>query len=299
MRKIIVGVDESAGAASALQWAVAEGTQRGWPVEAVLAWGLLNQHHTEAKAPFDPDYTAAKAAAALDHFVRAAVGDAEVEQRVVNDLPARALLDVAAADDVSLLVVGGRAMGGVRAALLGSVSYECLHRSQRPIAVVRAGMDLHRTEPGAPQHVVVGVDGSGEALAALAWAVEDAAAKRARVEVVHAWHVPYVGTDMYGATLAIDPSPFEDAARQLVETALDSVDTTGLVHSLSSTVTHGGAATAVLTAGKDADLIVMGSRGLGGFGGLLLGSATNQVVHHAPCPVVVIPRGPDDVRDDG
>jgi nucleotide-binding universal stress UspA family protein len=287
MRKIIVGVDESRGAASALRWAVEEGSLRGWPVEAALAWGLLDQHHAEPSAPFDRHYDAAKASEVLEGYVRAAVGDAPVDRRVTNDLPARGLLELVEVEDASLLVVGGRAVGEVRAALLGSVSYECLHRSPKPIAIVRAGMVHHRER--ANPRVVVGVDGSSAALAALAWAVQDAVARRASLEVVHAWHLPYVGTDVYGAMTALKPEVFEEAAQRILEQALAAVDLSGLRSPVVQNLAHDGPASAVLSAAKDADLVVMGARGHGGFAGLLLGSASSQVVHHAPCPAVIVP----------
>jgi nucleotide-binding universal stress UspA family protein len=287
MGKIIVGVDASAGAASALQWAVEEGSARGWPVEAALAWGLLNQHHIEANAPFDRDYSATTARQALAAYVRAAIGDRQVDRRVTNDLPARGLLDLVEAEDASLLVVGGRGVGELRAALLGSVSYECVHRSPTPVAVVRAGMVHHKSD--SPARVVVGIDGSPAAQAALEWAVQEAAVRGATLEVVHAWRTPYVGGDPFGATIVIDPKAFEDGARAVMAKAMASVDVSSLDQPVVTSIAHDGAAAAILTAGEQADLVVMGARGVGGFAGLLLGSASSQVVHHARCPVVIVP----------
>ena len=96
MGRIVVGVDESAGAATALRWAVREADVRGWSLTAVLAWTYLDQHHVIVGAPFDPEYGEADAVTALDSIVRAAVGTARgssVEQTVVNDHAAPALLD--------------------------------------------------------------------------------------------------------------------------------------------------------------------------------------------------------------
>ena len=289
MRKIIVGVDESPGAASALRWATEEGSVRGWPVEAALAWGLLNQHHPKPDAPFDRDYCAEDALEALRTYVDDAVGPGGVSLRVTNDLPARGLIELADVEDASLLVVGSRGFGGVRATLLGSVSYECVHRATKPVVVVRDGM-RHHQDARTPR-VVVGIDSSPAALEALTWAIDEAVARRAELQVVHAWQLPYVGTDIYGAMLTVKPDTFEDAARQIVEQALAKVDTAGLEDRLLTAVVHDGPASAVLAAAEHADLVVVGARGAGGFKGLLLGSASNQVVHHAPCPVVVVPAG--------
>ena len=93
---------------------------RDWSLTAVLAWGFLDQHHATIGAPFDPIYGEADAAAALQSIVAATVGTATaaaIEQIVINDLPAAALLD--ASDGADLLVVGARGLGPVRRLLLG------------------------------------------------------------------------------------------------------------------------------------------------------------------------------------
>jgi nucleotide-binding universal stress UspA family protein len=282
MTKIIVGVDESTGSASALRWAVEEARERGWAVEAVLVWGLLNQHHPAKGTAWDPDYDAGRAGDALESYVRAAVGDAPVVRQLVNDLPARGLLDLADHDDVGLLVVGGRGLGDIRGAILGSVSNECLHRTTGPIAMVRAGMVHHREDP---RRIVVGIDGSASGRLALEWADAEAAARGAELEVVHAWRVPYLGGP-FAASVALEPKPFEKAARSTLDEAVADI---AVGRGVVPTLTFDGAASALLTAGKSADLVVVGARGVGGFAGLLLGSTSHQVVHHAECPVVVVP----------
>lgn len=157
MGYMVVGVDESAGAAAALRWAVREAAARGWSLTAVLAWGLLDQHHLIGDQPFDPAYGEADALAALDEIVRAAVGTADgatVERKVVCDLAAHALLSSSAAAD--LLVVRARGLGGFRELLLGSVSQHVLHQATCPVAVVRSDPREHTEDPPL---IVVGVDG--------------------------------------------------------------------------------------------------------------------------------------------
>lgn len=115
MRQIVVGVDESAGAADALRWALAEAQLHDAELTAVMAWALLDQHHAEVGEPFDASYGDAEATAALGRYVAAAVGDQKarfVRTAVVCDLPARALLEASAGAD--LLVVGARGLGGFR-----------------------------------------------------------------------------------------------------------------------------------------------------------------------------------------
>jgi nucleotide-binding universal stress UspA family protein len=283
MGRIVVGVDESAGAGAALRWAVREAEVRGWSLTAVLAWGFLDQHHAIVGEPFDPSYGQADARGALDSIIAEAVGTVRttiVEQNVVNDLAARALID--ASDGADLLVVGARGLGRLRTVLLGSVSQQVLHHATCPVAVVRDGT-LSSDERIA--RIVVGIDGSDTAGRALAWAVDEGRAYQASVEVVHAWAVPYAAD----VAMAFDSAPLEDAARRTLDAAVDSVDTSGLPAPISRTLTVGNAAASILQAAGGADLVVVGSRGLGGFKGLVLGSVSYQIVHHATCPVVVVP----------
>jgi len=287
MGQVVVGVDESDGAARALQWAAREGELRGWAVRAVLAWGLLDQHHTIIGERFDPGYGEKDAAEALAGIVFRALGDdvaAKVEHRVVCELPAHALLTASAGAD--LLVVGARGMGGFKGLMLGSISQQCLHHTSVPIAVVRGEPATTDRE----SRIVVAVDGSDTAQRALAWALDEARARAARVTAVHAWHPAYVSGYPYTEPV-FEPDEFERASRQVVAAAIEAADSSGLAAPVEQRSARGGAAAAILDAAAGADLIVMGSRGLGGFKGLLLGSVTAQVTHHAEATVVVIPPG--------
>jgi nucleotide-binding universal stress UspA family protein len=136
-RGVVVGVDGSDHAARALHWARDEAVLRGTSLTAVLAWGLLDQHHANKEVEFDPKYSDADALAFLAAAVRSAVdGDIDdVKLQPVNDLPARALIETAAGSE--LLVVGARGLGGFRELLLGSVSHRCLTHSLCPTVVVR------------------------------------------------------------------------------------------------------------------------------------------------------------------
>ncbi|MEW6470892.1 MAG: universal stress protein [Actinomycetota bacterium] len=284
MGEIIVGVDESEHAVTALRWAAHEGQLRGWTITAVMAWGFLDQHQTIVAERFDPSYGEDDAAAALGGIVTGALGAeaaGAVERRVVCDLPARSLLEASATAD--LLVVGARGMGGFKGLLLGSVSQQCLHHATTPVAVVRG-------EPlsGHEARVVAAVDGSATAHRALAWAVDEARLRSARLAAVNAWHPPYVGGYPFTGAM-LDPDEFERASRQLLADALQGVDTSGLPAPVEAISAYGAPAAAILEHAPGADLIVMGSRGLGGFKGLLLGSVTVQVIHHAETTVLVIP----------
>jgi nucleotide-binding universal stress UspA family protein len=285
MEGIVVGVDESAGAAHALRWAAREGRLRDLPVTAVMAWGFLDQHHAVPDAPFDSNYSAADARDALDTIVAGILGpevSARTGRATPNELPAAALLE--AAEGADLVVVGARGLGGFRGLLIGSVSQHVLHHADVPVAVIRGEVV---DPPDGDERIVVGVDGSATSLRALAWALDEARLRRAAVEVVHTWQVPTI-VSPYGEYGALDTS-LEPAARQVLDDVMATADVHDVPTPIVQTVASGSAARAILDAARDADLVVIGSRGLGGFKGLLLGSVSHQVTHHAACPVVVLP----------
>jgi nucleotide-binding universal stress UspA family protein len=288
MADIVIGMDTSDGAAAALRWAVGEAEARGWTLTALLAWGLLDQHHVPPDHVFDPQYTEADALDALDAAIDAAVGaeaGLKIERRVASDLPARAL--VAAAEGARLLVVGARGLGGFKRLLLGSVSEQSLHHAPCPVAIVHA--DSHERTADHVR-IVVGVDGSDDGQRALRWAVDEARARGGTVEVVHAWQPPFLaGYPLDSLATGIDA--FEDTARTVMERALEGVDVAGLGRPVQQTLRPARPASALLDAAEDADLVVVGSRGIGGFRGLLVGSVSLQVARHSPCPVVVVRSG--------
>jgi nucleotide-binding universal stress UspA family protein len=140
------------------------------------------------------------------------------------------------------------------------------------------------------ERIVVGVDGSDGSLQALRWAVTEGALREATVAAVIAWHQPYVGVTPMGS-MGVDPDPevFIQAARTALAEAVAAVDASALRQPVEQLVVMGGPGGALLESAQGADLLVVGSRGHGGFAGLLLGSVSHQVTHHAPCPVVIVP----------
>ena len=139
------------------------------------------------------------------------------------------------------------------------------------------------------ERIVVGVDGSETAERAARWAAVEARRRGAALELVAAWEVP---TNTYGFGMA----PItEDIVKGLIQAAEENLATAiGVVRDesgdidLTTTVVEGQAASVLLHEAEDADLLVVGSRGLGGFRELLLGSVGQQCAHHAACPVVIV-----------
>ena len=295
MGRIVVGVDGSPNSAAALRWAAAESKLRYHRVTALFAWGYVPPGHAGDGRTFDADYGAADAAAALTTAVRGAVGEATaatIERRVVADLAPKSLL--AAGQGADLVVVGARGIGGFRGLLLGSVSQQCLHYTSGPLAIVRAAPSPHggaeANGPASPDggRIVVGVDGSDAARRALRWALEEARLRRARLDVVHAWQAPYfVPSPFMG--VALDPGLVEKHARAVLDAIVDGEEMRHRPVPVERILVQEGAARAVLDTAQGADLAVLGTRGLGGFRGLLLGSVSHHVAHHVRCPLVVVP----------
>jgi nucleotide-binding universal stress UspA family protein len=139
------------------------------------------------------------------------------------------------------------------------------------------------------EKIVVGVDGSPGSVKALQWAYREAVLRHADVDVVNVWHYPYTGGM---AIYAIPEKEFELGAQQVVHRTLDEAGPSPEGVMVDTVIQRGGAAASLLERATDATLLVVGSRGHGGFAGLLLGSVSQQCAHHAPCPVVIVqPNG--------
>jgi len=138
--------------------------------------------------------------------------------------------------------------------------------------------------------IVVGVDGSEGSANALRFALEEARVRGAEMQVVSTWRIPPM---LYGAGLGLVPpisgDDFEEIARKAQDKAVAETGADGGEVRLTRLVREGQAADVLCDLAAGADLLIVGSRGLGGFSGLLLGSVSQQCAHHAPCPVVIVP----------
>jgi len=138
--------------------------------------------------------------------------------------------------------------------------------------------------------IVIGIDGSETAKEALTLAAHEARLHHARLRIVVVWQLSSL---MYGSGYTAFDEGMLDAVRDRAQSIADEAVATvaELVPAVEceAVVLEGQPADALLGASVDADLIVVGSRGLGGFKRLMLGSVSDQVVHHAPCPVLVVP----------
>jgi nucleotide-binding universal stress UspA family protein len=138
--------------------------------------------------------------------------------------------------------------------------------------------------------IVVGIDGSEQSLAALRFAAEEARLRGATLHLVNAWSVPYtpISTAPFVAMGGLPEleRAVAEGGEHILDTAAEAVDLSGI--EVKKEVARGDAAHALLQAAAGADMLVVGSRGHGGFVGLLLGSVSHASASHATCPVVVV-----------
>jgi nucleotide-binding universal stress UspA family protein len=143
------------------------------------------------------------------------------------------------------------------------------------------------------ERIVVGVDGSEGATMAVRWAAREAALRDAGLELVSSWEVPVTGVG-FGYGLAPVPDEMlkglSRAAEETLAAAAEQAHEEAPDLTVATQVVEGPAAPALIDASRGADLLVVGSRGLGGFRELMLGSVSAQCAHHAACPVVIVHR---------
>jgi nucleotide-binding universal stress UspA family protein len=143
---------------------------------------------------------------------------------------------------------------------------------------------------GNGSRIVAGVDGSPPSLSALRWAIGQAGLTGATVDAVIAWHYP-VAVGGYGyapVDMMQDGGDFQEIAGKVLAEAVGNAADQGGEVRVQSRVVEGNPAQVLIEAAAGAELLVVGSRGHGGFTEALLGSVSQHCVHHAPCPVVII-----------
>lgn len=284
--ELVVGFDGSPAADAALAWSVHEARRRACPLQAVMAWypsgdpqqvaGLSALTSTaELKVSISRDVSDMVDAA----LTRIDARGAAVTPEVSYGHPAKALIDAAGAQ--RLLVVGSRGRGPIAGTLLGSVSQTCAQYARGPMVVVRG-----RSSLGEAGRVVVGVDGSAGSINALRFAAHAAASRSGVLHVVHAWLGSLAG-EARSVWPEPDRAPELAAAAVLQESLLRGLGPSPEVE-ITPQLVEGLDYVSLLDVAQGADLLVVGSRGRGGWRGLLLGSVSLHCISQSPCPVAVI-----------
>ncbi len=287
--RIIVGVDGSEPSIVALRWAAYEARRRNADILVVSCYDIPVYGSPEGAVYTSAEDVNAIKEGATGIIHRATEIVAEIDAHLVVDgttamSPAASAVSESAGPNDEI-VVGATGHGGFMDGLLGSVAMNVIHRSHVPVIVVPARPTI---EIGpAMKKIVVGVDGSPGSLEALEWAYGEALVSGSDLTAVHGWIYPYVGD----RTGVCEPrTQMQLDAMEELKTSLESLGprmTGGSIH-VHARLVEQSPAEALLEESKDADLVVVGSRGRGALRASLLGSVSRTVVQHATCPVAVI-----------
>ena len=282
MARIVVGVDPSPAGRAAMRWALREALAAGAPLRAVRAWSTpaFGRYYPPGSPLADREPEACVEAQQLaDEQLKhgreevAGADTVDVDSSAVMGAPPQVLLD--AGRDAAMVVVGSRGLGALSRAVLGSVSSSVLHHARCPVVVVPSDHAEKITR------VLVGVDHSPASLSALRLGVQEARRHDATLVPVYVHEMVQTAPWASGGLAGL-----ESRERQALTSAAAAADATGL--QVDPHIATGQPSATLIRFAGPQDLLVVGSRGRGGFAGLLLGSTSTQCAQHAPCPVVVV-----------
>ncbi|MEU1936615.1 universal stress protein [Streptomyces coeruleorubidus] len=290
-RPITAGVDGTQESLAALAWAAREAVRRDRPLRVVHAWRFQPQEALEAGIAGDADSQAEWVHSAVTEAV-GTITERHPDLEVTTDVVEGPVVDtlVAAAAGAELLVLGSRGHGPIVGFLLGSVGQQVIAEATRPVVLVRAG-DQPSVE-AAGREIVVGQQGDPEDSAdALRFAFETAAARGATVRVVRAWTLPPVFAYSPGSLKLLDEAgglePYEKKA--LAAGVLPWRERFPDVP-VEEHVEMGSAGQVLLSVAGTAQLMIVGRRAHRTAVGARIGSVAHGVLHHADCPVAVVPH---------
>ena len=280
-RTFVVGVDATDEGGRALEWARAAAYAND-SIIAVHAWNLPTMVGIDTLAMIPVDDMERVATQGLAELV-SSIGDDRIEPVVVQGHAGRAIVEVAA-DRAADAVAVGHQGSGQATMVLGSTANHVIHHSECPVVVCRGD---HAPEP---LHVVVGVDdhdladGENESVRALRFAAM--MFPEARIEAVHAWFVPMVAAGRF-SNAGGDFDDLDADAIAVIERVIAAADVEPGVNVTARPV-NGTPEFALIEESRAADLIVVGTRGRGGFRGLLLGSTSLDLASHSHSPVAIV-----------
>ena len=288
--RVVVGVDGSPQAEQAVRWAAVEAGRMGWRLLLVAACDATGAGYTSALGPPNAviDGVVAQAHEFIDTATQVAVEtvpSVSVESTVVEGNPSAVLRDMSERSDVAVVVVGSRGRGPLKAAVLGSVSSDLTTHGQCPVVVVRDG--------GTPDgRIVVGVDGTAGSRAATAAAFEHAEAAGVPLAAVYSYcEMRVEGVHGLGLSTAQHDAIVERLAGEAQDRLSGWLADHRAAHptvTVERSVAPEGPALRILTAARDAQLVVLGHRGRHSALGTALGSTVHTVLHTSTCPVMVV-----------
>lgn len=300
---VVVGVDGSTGSRMAVEVAAWEAVRRHRPLRLIHGYLQPLPFSAVGLVSWDDDVDAPRREAErllteTMAELRTLHPELTVTASLVFGTPSAVL--VAESLGAVALVVGCRGLGGFAGLLAGSVSTQVAAHAHCPVIVVRPGAPATAGRP-----VVVGVDGSEPSARAVEFALDEAAARDVPLVAVYAWSAPPAANLSATTRWQADPGEAADAAtRMLCEALAGCQERYPDVTIGRRAVYSANPVQPLIDASREACLVVVGSRGRGGLAGMMLGSVSRALVHHAGCPVAIVhhqerprqPLGPRDLR---
>ncbi|GAA1192356.1 universal stress protein [Prauserella alba] len=288
MATIVAGIDGSASAMHAAVWAGREAERRGDTVRLVFAYFVPSGAYpafvySVEKVRAGVEQQAQTALDAARTEIAQAVPGVEVEAQRTEGQPAHVLAKESRG--ARCVVIGSRGLGGFTGMLVGSVAVSLAGHAHSDVIVVRG--KRYDDPPPTTGHVVVGVDGSEHARRALAYAFDAAQLRGVPLVAAHTWNDVIATEGPYAYPFPTDLTEVEAAGRTLLDEALAPWRERYPEVEVREVLEAGRPVRALLRHAEGAQLVVVGTRGRGGFSGMLLGSTSQALVIHAPCPVVV------------
>lgn len=282
---VVVGTDGSEAGLRAVRWGAAEAARHGEELRILHAIGMPDFFPGGVVSPSTELFSVLEEASAsvvrdAEAAARAVDPDVSVTARSTAEPPVVAL--IAESGSARCLVLGESGHGAFAGLLLGSTTVTLSAHAHSPVVVVRGSAE----NPDGP--VVVGVDGSELSDLALGCAFEQAAARGARLVAVHAFSDEDPKMVFREERMEHDWEPLEVSETRVLEHSLEGWSQRYPGVDLEEDVEPGKPRQRLIAHSEGASLVVVGSRGRGGFTGLLLGSTSQALLHHAACPVMVV-----------
>jgi nucleotide-binding universal stress UspA family protein len=286
---VVVGVDGSPSSDQAIDWAVEEAARRKLPLHLLHVFVQDYPTMTIGIPPQVEDLKAVAQTIVTDaiHRVARLAPDLTVTAAVHSGSAAKYLIDASARADT--VVVGTQGRRGLARVMLGSTAAQVAAHSVCPVVVVR---EAPPTASSMDRRVIVGVDGAGVAHDAVGYAFGQASSRGASLTVVHGWWLEYAGDVFAVPYTGGDHEELELSQRALVSEAIAGWSEKYPDVEVRQQIVRADPVELLTKDSAGADLVVVGSRGRGGFTGLLLGSVSRHVLQLAQCPVAVVRTRP-------